>query len=401
MSNTPRTLTDLAGQIIAAHEKRLADKAAEVQRVYMTRSSNIPECARQGVYSIVAYDQRKPFDTHLIARFEEGDRQENWVMQTLTNLGQQLNFRVVESQSTFPKEFVDKYHLTGTIDGKIMFDGRRVPVEVKSMNGNLWDNVQMVSDLIADPFYSRYYRQMQAYMAANNETECLLITTDCLGHFRLIVVPFSQPDFDEMVLKKVEVINDYAKRNEGKPQDQWELPERIPYSEAQCGRCSFVHLCCPDITSGARVRFADDEKMAAMIDRHQEIKPFADEFKAIDDTLKDDLKLLKEPMLVVGDWIVEGKPQKGKDVIVPPTDPVKRKEFDDAKKIVEASKAPGEPSWRFKFIRQGGESVLAPEQTTGRHQVKERGSIVAAESVSPTATPIASVVQIKGKIKIL
>ena len=402
MSDAPQTLTDLAGQIQAKREEDLSKRAAEPRRAYLPRSSNIPECARQGVYEIVAYNQRKPFDIHLIARFEEGDRQEAWVMAELANIGAELKpkFRLVETQSDLPKEFIDKYGLTGHIDGKIEFGGRRVPLEIKSMNPNLWDNIQMVSDLIADPFYSRYYRQMLSYMKASNETECLLITSDCLGHIRFIIVPFSETDFEEMVVKKVTTINEYVKKNEGKSSD-WDLPERILYSEDQCGRCPFIHICVPDVTSGARVRFADDEKMAAMIDRHQEIKPFADEFKAIDETLKDDLKLLKEPMLVVGDWIVEGKAQKGRDVIVPPTDPAKRKEFDDAKKIVEASKAPGEPSWRFKFKRQGGESVLAPEQTTGRHQVKERGSIVAAESVSPTATPIASVVQIKGKIKIL
>lgn len=357
MEPTTRSLTDLAGQIVAAREQMLADRASAVQRVYLTRSSNIPECARQGVYSIIAYDKRKPFDTHLIARFEEGDRQETWVMQALTNLGQMLNFRVVESQSTFPKEFVDKYHLTGTIDGKIAFDGRRVPVEVKSMNPNLFDNIKMVSDLIADPFYSRYYRQMQSYMAANNETECLLITTNCLGHWNFMVVPFCQADFDEMVVKKVEVINDYAKRNEGKAQEQWELPDRILYNEDHCAKCPFVHICVPDVTSGARVRFADDERMSALLDRREEIKPYADEFKSLDEAVKDDLKKLQEPMLVVGDWIIKGKPQKGRESIVPPTDPVKLKEFNDAKKVVESYKVAGDKSWRFEFQRQVGESV--------------------------------------------
>lgn len=362
MSDTPkRALTDLAGAIVAAREKKLAIEAAKIYPVYMTRSSGIPECARQGVYSIVAYDQRKPFDIHLQARFAEGDRQEEWIKAELGNIGKLMDppFEVVCTQTELSKEFRDKYHLSGHIDGRLQFDGRSVVFEIKSMNPNLFDNIMMVSDLIADPFYSRYYRQMLAYMKANNDPECLLITSDCQGHWRFLVVPFSETDFEEMVAKKVILIHEYVKKNEGKAAD-WDLPERIPYNEDHCARCPFIHLCVPDVTSGARVRFADDEKMAAMIDRHQEIKPFADEFKAIDETLKDDLKLLKEPMLVVGDWIVEGKPQKGRDVIVPPTDPAKRKEFDDAKKIVEASKAPGEPSWRFKFIRQGGESPAKP-----------------------------------------
>jgi hypothetical protein len=360
MSETPkRTLTDLAGQIIAAHEKWLADKAkADAARPqYMTRSSSIPECARQGVYSIVAYDQKKPFDVYLMGRFAEGNRQEDWVIQALKDLKEELKFDVVATQTPFEKKFIDQYHLTGTIDGKIMFDGRQIPLEIKSMNGNLWDNIQMVSDLIGDPFYSRYYRQMLSYMAANGETECLLITTDCLGHFRLIIVPFSQADFEEMVVKKVTVINDYVKRNEGKPQDQWELPDRIMYNEDHCAKCPFVHICVPDVTSGARVRFMDDERMSATLDRRQEIQPFAKEFKALDDELKSVLKKIKEPMLVVGDWIIEGKPQKGRDVIVPPTDPVKLKEFNAT---MEPFKVAGEPSWRFKFKRQGGESPANP-----------------------------------------
>ena len=393
MSDSPQTLTDLAGQINAKREEDLSKRAAEPRRAYLPRSSNIPECARQGVYEIVAYNQRKPFDIHLIARFEEGDRQEAWVMAELSNIGAELKpkFRLVETQSDLPKEFIDKYRLTGHLDGKIEFSARRVPFEIKSLNPNLWDNIQMVSDLIADPFYSRYYRQMLAYMKASGETECLLITTDCLGHWRFIIVPFSETDFEEMVVKKVNTINDYVKRNEGKA-DNWDLPERIPYSEDHCARCPFIHICVPDVTSGARVRFADDEKMAAMIDRRQEIEPFAKEFKAVDEALKDDLKLLKEPMLVVGNWIVEGKPQKGKKVVVPPTDPVKLKEFTAAEKLLESFEAPGPDSWRFKFTRQGGESPakLTPAEAAQGTPVPSPASPVADASPVSVLTPVAS-----------
>jgi CRISPR/Cas system-associated exonuclease Cas4 (RecB family) len=326
--NNPRTVQSLVDAIIVERERQLANQITNQPQTNI-RASSIPTCQRQGYYSIVHWDERKLHDTRLQARFEEGKRQEQWVVNELASLGQRLGFNVIESQVPLSKDMTDRYHLTGHIDGKIEFDGRRIPFEVKSLNPNFFDGVNTVDDLKGDVFLARYYRQIQVYLLGHNESEAVLIVTDCLGHWKFIVVPLDY-DETERILQTVEAVN--------KAVASKTIPDRIKYDPDICGWCPFSHICLPDVIAEARVHFADDPTLLAAITRHEELKPLVKEYETLHDKLAEQVK--GKPLVAVGDFIIEGKPQRLTKYEIP--DEIKA----PFKKVSEF--------WRWTIKRQNG-----------------------------------------------
>lgn len=346
----------LIGKITMYRLARLQSKIKAWPKVN-TYASSIPTCARQGVYEIVAWDQKKLHDVKLQARFEEGERQEAWVIAELNAMGPSLGFRVVETQVPLSKDMTDSYHLSGRIDGKIEFDDRkhRIPFEVKSMNPLFFDKVNTVDDLTHDVFLSRYYRQMLAYMLGHQEPLCVLIITNCLGAWKFIVVPLDYQAAEDQVLHTLDVINQYVRENKEHKttSENWILPDRIEYDVDVCGKCAFSHICLPDVVNASRVRFANDAELAANVARHEEIKPVKAEYEKIHETLKEYFADKKVPLIVIGDapsFIVSGKPTKGRDSLAPPEEwaPDERETFEKLKKKY-SDKTPG---WSFKITRQ-------------------------------------------------
>ena len=83
-------------------------------------------------------------------------------------------------------------------------------------------------------------------------------------------------EFGEETLQRAEAINKHLAEGT--------LPEPIndPF---WCNDCPYVHICRPPI-HGTEVEIMDDQQFAAMLDRLDELKPYVDEYKQIDDQLK-------------------------------------------------------------------------------------------------------------------
>lgn len=374
-----RSVADMIGQITAARERQLASKIKSWPKAN-TYASSIPACARQGVYEILAWDQKKLHDTNLQARFEEGNRQEDWVLAELTKLGSQLDFRVVETQVPLSKDMTDRYRLSGKIDAKIQFDGRRVPVEVKSMNPMFYDKVNLVSDLITDPFLSRYYRQMQAYMLGHNESECILILTDCLGHWKFIVIDLDLAYAEEHVLKKLETINKYVDLNRGKT-DNWELPERIPYDDDLCAKCSFAHICLPDVLNKARVKFSSDAELDHFLTQHEQLAPAKKAYEEVHERLKEVFDSNRDPILATDNWVVTGK-ESARPVPLSPKDdwdPEDRKKFEELKKKYTRKSV----SWLWKAVPQAAFPAQPSPTAAVQQQVEQTGHSKPEQPAAP------------------
>lgn len=325
------TTQELVAAIVAERERRLADTIRAYPQA-MTRASNIPVCARQGVYTLTRNTERKLHDTRLAARFEAGNVQEAWAVGELMKLGHALDFKIVESQVPLERGMTERYKLTGHIDGKIEFgkgaERRRVPFDVKSMHPLFYDKVNTVEDILEDAFLRRYYRQLQIYMLGHNETEGILVLTDCLGHWKFIIVPLDY-DAAETILQTVEEVNRHVAAGT--------LPDRIPYDPDECGNCPFAHICLPDVIEQARAVFADDAELAEAVARHEHLKPLADEYEQLHDKIKESVK--DKPLVVVGDFIIEGKASTMTLTKVP-----------DSEKAKYQVKI---PTWRFKIKRHG------------------------------------------------
>ena len=291
---------ELCKEIFERREKRLADKIKPWPRKNVI-ASDIPWCERQGVYSIVAWDKRQPHDTRLQARFEKGDMEQGQVERELGEMG----LRVVETECPLPREMFQKYGITGRIDFKLEWRGKRVPCEVKSMHPRFWDKFKTVDDLKGYLFTARYYRQMQIYLLGNNEEGGLFILTDCLGHWTLIPCPLDYQEA-EHCLQMAEAINEAVAEKR--------LPERIPYDDEICGRCAFTHECIPDIEQRAAVVFEDDPEAAAefetKLSRRAELADAAKEFETLDKEVKDEFKeryVSRDIRIAqIGEWTLTG-----------------------------------------------------------------------------------------------
>ena len=82
-----RLIDEMAARRLAALQaKQRSDPQAN------PRASNIHDCARNIVYQVLDWDKKKPWDTWMLARFEEGIRQEKAVVEEIRGDG----FEVIE-----------------------------------------------------------------------------------------------------------------------------------------------------------------------------------------------------------------------------------------------------------------------------------------------------------------
>ena len=102
-------------------------------------------------------------------------------------------------------------------------------------------------------------------------------------------------ELGEETLKRAEAINRHLAEGT--------TPEPID-DPFWCNDCPYLHVCLPPM-DGKEVEILDDDKVAAMLDRMDELKPFVQEYYQIDDELKRILEG-KEKVLI-GNWIITGK----------------------------------------------------------------------------------------------
>ena len=134
---------ELSKEIIERRERRLVNDAKVYPKNHPTASS-LEECSRRMVYEITNWRLRPPFESYVQARLEEGKKQENRVIQELLNLG----FTITENNPP-PFEIRDRQGriiLRGMIDGKCLWQDKKVPFEIKSVDKNIFSALEDVSD---------------------------------------------------------------------------------------------------------------------------------------------------------------------------------------------------------------------------------------------------------------
>lgn len=301
---TTATAETLAREI----QTRAGDALAKARRQdpqHNPRASNIHDCARNIVYQVLDWDKKKQFDDWLLARFEEGRRQEKAVIERLRTRGfeiidqdenGQLTIAVPEQSS---KEFRRGEVLTGKIDGLIRWEDKWLPFEVKSVNPNLFQGIKTLEDFQKKPLYRRYLRQMQMYMLGRNAEQGIFVITDCLGHDLPIPVYLDLGE-SEWILKHLERAARAIKNRE--------YPDRIPYDHDLCGKCTFAPICLQDVVN-TPADFIENEQLETDLDRHEELKPLAGEYDDLHDKIKGTFKGI--PKAVVGGrYIVQMVPSK-------------------------------------------------------------------------------------------
>lgn len=282
----------LAAEIQRRRIERLEKQVEKGRRPKTSMwSSQIPECARQGVYDFVEWKTKQLWGADSMARMNQGHIQERALVAELLQDG----WEIVEEQSPISDAMRKKYNLSGYIDFKIKWEGKRVPLEIKSMNPNLFQRVNTLEDMVQYHWMRKYLRQKQLYLMGMNEPAGLFFLTDCLGKWKFIPVKFDQSAADAS-LKMVEEI--HLNVSSGT------LPPKIKFDSEVCGNCSFVAICKPDIENEG-AKFIDDAVALELLQRREQMKPYADDYDSAHEALKEMFKGV--PLSVIGDYTVSGK----------------------------------------------------------------------------------------------
>ena len=297
-------IADALAQEIA--ERRKKELASRINRYQRKNSilSDIGECERQMVYSVLDWEKKPLHDEGLQARFDIGNLFEREIVRDLQGMG----FSFILSQ--MPVEILGRGGAkiaSGKIDGFIQYQGKKIPIEIKSMNPNVFNSINSIDDFNKKPWTRKYLRQLQLYMFGNNCEEGLFICTDCLGKWALWPVVLDLGEC-EALLQRLERVHNAIQANQ--------YPDRIPYDQSICGKCAFASTCLADIINKP-ANFIDNEALEQDIDRHEELKPLAAEYDGLHDKIKDTFKGIEKA--VVGDkYLVMSVPSNRTTYEIPP-----------------------------------------------------------------------------------
>ena len=273
----------LAAEVLERREKELTKRITRYQRKNSILS-DIGECDRQMTYSVLDWDKKPLHDWELQARFDVGNLVERETIRELEGLG----FKVTLSQLPVQiKNRKGEIIATGKIDGFIEHGGMKFPLEIKSMNVNVFNRIKSVDDLQKQPYLRKYTRQITMYCYGHNQEQGILLLNDCLGHWKIIPIYLDYAE-GERILQRLERVHEAIKAKK--------YPDRIPYDYDQCGKCSFAAICLQDIVN-TPADFIENEQLEADLDRHEELKPAAREYDHLHEKLTETFQKIEKAVV--------------------------------------------------------------------------------------------------------
>jgi CRISPR/Cas system-associated exonuclease Cas4 (RecB family) len=290
------TLEDAASLADHIVTKRTDVLKAKINR-YPKRAftcSDIHECDRYMIHSVLDWDKRELHDAGLQAIFDAGNKEEENVK---NRIGYELGLEFVEAQSPFEiKNNLGEVIASGKIDGKILWHGKAVPVEIKSMNENSFNMINTLDDFKKKPLYRKYLRQMQLYLYGNSQEAGLFI----ISNFRTEKIILVTLDYGECeyILSRLERLWEMKKKH------QYPDPE---YKPELCDRCPFQSICLTDVDNKP-ADFINNEALEEMLERREQLIAAKKEYDDIDEQIKTTFKQI--PHAFVGSsFEITGKEQ--------------------------------------------------------------------------------------------
>ena len=289
----------LADQIISRRRAELKKQITAYPRKNLILS-DLADCDRYLAYSVMDWDKRPIHDEDLQARFNAGKTWEREAIRELEGLGYDVT---LSQQPVQIKNRSQEVIATGKIDGFITFEedgiNQKVPLEVKTMNANIFNTIKSADDFQRLPYLRKYPRQLMMYMFGNNVDEGLFLLLDGLGRWKLLPLALDYGTC-EWLLQRIERVSEAIKKKA--------LPDRIPYDQQICGKCPFSHICLADVINKA-ADMIDNKDLEDDIARHEELKPLASEFDRLHDTIKETFKDI--PKAIVGTrWRIQQVPSQ-------------------------------------------------------------------------------------------
>ncbi len=310
-SETPAAAApDLLEEIARRDELRLRSLSKGYARSVPIASDIDPtSCLRRQVLEIVAWQDKPLPGPGSQARFEIGNLHEREAIARLMGLG----FQVVEGQTPFElkrRGSSGEVALRGRTDGAIVWERQRVRFEIKTMNPNIYAQINTAEDFDRYWWTRKYPTQLQSYLVGYGEPWGFLYLTDCLGSWKAIRMNLDLElaeriwTFAESIVSGVQ-----AYRADGTLPD---FTSRV----SDCSHCDFFGRTCnpPIVEIGAR--FLQDPELIAEIERWSELRPAAKEYDGLDKRVKKAIKDTGVTRALAGRFAIEvtERPVKGYEV---------------------------------------------------------------------------------------
>jgi hypothetical protein len=303
MNTITTPAVELADAITTRRREALERKISAYQRKNSILS-DISDCERYMCYAVLDWDKRPMHDADLQARFDAGKAWETQVGIELLSLG--FDFQASQMPVQIKNRAGDLI-ASGKIDGFILWEKKKIPVEIKTMNLHVFDQIQNVEDFQKKPYLRKYTRQLSLYMFGNNAEFGLFLVTNGLGSWKLLPLTLDLGEC-EALLQRLERVHEAIKRKEHLT--------RIPYDQSICGKCPFSVECLHDITNKA-ADLIDNPALEADVSRHEELKPLASEYDGLHDKLKETFKGVEKAMIGTR-WMVLSVPSQRTTYDLPP-----------------------------------------------------------------------------------
>jgi CRISPR/Cas system-associated exonuclease Cas4 (RecB family) len=296
-----------SAQLAAEFERFMRNHVKRNGPSARTRASSIGnECERNIFYErTVPADERIPHSPELQAIFDLGNDMERIAVRRLEDMGAEIVQR--------GKDYVDREHeISGHIDAKIRMRGwpRALPAEIKGLNPYTGEGIHTLEDIRSSrqSWVRKYYDQLQTYLLLDGEElGVFVLFNKSTGWPRFIDCPIDLA-YAETLIKKADRIKLAVVKDEAPPRKLG----------SDCKRCPFLTICGPDVDLGKGVQIVDNDEVAALLARRDELEAAAREFTAIDKQVKEALPK-EEGEFLIGDFVISGRRQHRRGYEVKPT----------------------------------------------------------------------------------
>lgn len=275
-------------------EKVIESKARNitVYPVHSNRASDLGNpCLRYHVLNRTRWTEKQPIDVGLQMVFDMGNEIERIVLKELAEAG----ITVIDQQHPFEWK---QYQITGHVDGLILDlddSSKAYPMDIKSSSPYVFDSINTVKDLTQGkyPYLRKYPTQLNLYLLMSNiERGLFIFKNKVSGAYKEIWMDLDY-DLGEETLKRAEAINQHVAAGT--------LPDEIA-----CGdeRCPYSHICLPD-RIGKDVELLDNDELAEMIDRLNQLKEASAEYNDINRRIN---KMVEgRDKTICGNYFISGK----------------------------------------------------------------------------------------------
>lgn len=285
----PDIISEIQSEFAARHSAQYKPTKYPRERFI---ASDMHECDRYLTLSILKWDEKPLPNEYVMGLFQAGNDSEKKVQAHLLTLG----FELIEGQQPFEiKHRSGDLICRGKIDGKIKWDGVKIPIELKLLDEYNFSAIEDVEYFQKNLRFKRMLWQIQLYLFGNNAEGGLMIFTDGKNHYKLIPV-YLDYALCEWLLGKMERCWDLVKKKQ--------MGERMEYSNSVCSKCSFLASCLPEIKSEGS-EMIDDPEIQQILDERMKCEPMAKLFEKLDKVVKNRFKLAEKPILVGSEWMIQ------------------------------------------------------------------------------------------------